>query len=1038
MPDAPPPLLQTFFADPRPWTAVTSGGQSLHLSSRRGALQLDYDFHGQGGFVVARRALDWPMPDRYWLRLRLRAEGAVNDLEIKLVDSSGNNVWRHVLKRVAARPRGRRLQFSDRDFAFAWGPASGGRPARLGAIEFAVVAGAGGRGRIGLDGLEIVPAPAVAAPRYHASSAHLEHPPEAAGDTRGWLAAGDDTQPLLTLDFVSAREFGGLVIDWPDGAPAQGFRVEAAAGLGKRWRPLYHTPRAAGTRSFVALPEQRAKRLRLRLSAPTRLAALQIAAPEFAHSLDDFCYAVAQAQPRGHYPRWLLREQALWTPAAPPAGRPWGRGPALLNEDGVIEPQEAAYTLEPVLQIGERFYTWATVQARAGLRDDWQPLPYVDWCGGDDAESEITATTTSGESRDARPWRLRIALEITASGRVRARYRYTAPDETAPGKTAPSMAATARLHILIRPYQLTPPWQRIGAIGGVHAIHQLRWQDGTLTIDGQPRVSTQAPVAAVRLQSFAEGDLLAALAGAPSEAGAAAATPARRIDDGEGLASAALSFTLGDDDIVLDCLGDDDRAGGDAGEAPSASALLDWSASLADADAPHWRGGAEVEDLLQTARTATAHILLTRAGAALQPGPRRYARSWIRDGAVMGAALLRMQQPQAVRDYLEWYFGHVRSDGYVPCCVDRQGADPLVEHDSHGQLLSLAADYWRYSGDDAFIAQHWALLSRVADSLGARLEDDGLLPISASHEGYLAQPVHAYWDDVWAWRGLRDLARLASARGEDDAAARWHRSAERVIGATFASIAAVRSAKNLDYIPGSREWADLDPTATANAVALLNAASGLEHRALHRTFDLHLEHWRGKRTGSVTWANYSPYEIRIIAALVRLGRRDEALQLLRFYLSDRRPQAWHQWPEIAWHDRRAPAHVGDVPHTWIAAEYLLAARSLFVYEADGLDDNAADGALVLAAGVAAEWLHGEGLQLQRLPTPYGPLSYRLRQTDAHTVHGQLQPPLPCALRLQPPLPAALRSAHDTTGAELPCDAAGVRLPPGCSEVWLRC
>ena len=67
-------------------------------------------------------------------------------------------------------------------------------------------------------------------------------------------------------------------------------------------------------------------------------------------------------------------------------------------------------------------------------------------------------------------------------------------------------------------------------------------------------------------------------------------------------------------------------------------------------------------------------------------------------------------------------------------------------------------------------------------------------------------------------------------------------------------------------------------------------------------------------------------------------------------------------PEISWRDHRAPAHVGDLPHTWIAGEYVLAVRSLFAYERE------ADQALVLGAGLAAEWMEGAGVQVNGMPT----------------------------------------------------------------------
>ena len=192
-----------------------------------------------------------------------------------------------------------------------------------------------------------------------------------------------------------------------------------------------------------------------------------------------------------------------------------------------------------------------------------------------------------------------------------------------------------------------------------------------------------------------------------------------------------------------------------------------------------------------------------------------------------------------------------------------------------------------------------------------------------------------------------------------DAAARWGGVAERFASALFGSIERTRAEHNLDFIPGSVEWADFDPTATANAIAFLDVAEGLDRKAVEHTFDRYLSDWRRKRSGALEWANYTPYEIRIIGALVRLGRREAALELLRFFLSDRRPPAWNQWPEIAWRDRRAPAHVGDLPHTWVAAEYVLAVRSLFAYE------RAADRRLVLAAGLAPEWTTGSGVQVTR-------------------------------------------------------------------------
>ena len=174
---------------------------------------------------------------------------------------------------------------------------------------------------------------------------------------------------------------------------------------------------------------------------------------------------------------------------------------------------------------------------------------------------------------------------------------------------------------------------------------------------------------------------------------------------------------------------------------------------------------------------------------------------------------------------------------------------------------------------------------------------------------------------------MRPAARLPRNAGR--------RSVARFAGSLFASIETTRAQRKLDFIPGSIEWADFDPDGhrECDLPARYPRWPGSPgRRAYLRQVSRRLARQAQRRggIGPIT----RPYEIRIIGALVRLGRRDAALELLRFFLSDRRPPPWNQWPEIAWRDRKAPAHIGDLPHTWIAAEYVLAVRSLFAYERD--------------------------------------------------------------------------------------------------------
>jgi len=62
---------------------------------------------------------------------------------------------------------------------------------------------------------------------------------------------------------------------------------------------------------------------------------------------------------------------------------------------------------------------------------------------------------------------------------------------------------------------------------------------------------------------------------------------------------------------------------------------------------------------------------------------------------------------------------------------------------------------------------------------------------------------------------------------------------------------------------------------------------------------------------------------------------------------------------------------------------------------------------VLAAGLASEWLDGAGVRVNRMPTPYGLLSYSLQRTDAATLRFEIGGGLAAKLVLRPPLAAPL-------------------------------
>jgi hypothetical protein len=246
----------------------------------------------------------------------------------------------------------------------------------------------------------------------------------------------------------------------------------------------------------------------------------------------------------------------------------------------------------------------------------------------------------------------------------------------------------------------------------------------------------------------------------------------------------------------------------------------------------------------------------------------------------------------------------------------------------------------------------------------------GLVPESISHEGYSAKPMHSYWDNFYDLRGLSDAASIARVLGRFDLEASFRAERDNYQAALAASVRHAIKNHRIDYVPGCVELGDFDATSTAIALFPCEVGDILPQRELLHTFARYFEFFCNRRDGRLAWENYTPYEIRIAGAFLRLEQPDKARALLDFFLADRRPACWNQWAEVVWRDAAAPCFIGDMPHTWVASEFINAVRNLFVYE------RAHDDALVLAAGIDPTWLADPaGVRIENFPTEYGRLSY---------------------------------------------------------------
>ena len=533
------------------------------------------------------------------------------------------------------------------------------------------------------------------------------------------------------------------------------------------------------------------------------------------------------------------------------------------------------------------------------------------------------------------------------------------------------------LVLAVRPFQVNPPWQFLGVPGGTGEIRRISY-DGALHVNGARVLATVTRPDAFGATQFDGGDII--------DFARRGVLPSRQsVEDPFGAASGALSYKL---DLA-------------PGESRHVVLGRPFDAALAEARSL-WHGlldrvkfelPPEAEEMVRVLRSNLAYVLINADGAAIQPGSRAYDRSWIRDGSLTSFAMLRLGNYEAVRRYIEWYAPFQFANGKIPCCVDSRGADPVPEHDSHGQFIWLIAEYYRFTGDRAMLESMWPRVQKTVDyikSLRAqRMTKEyentafyGLVPESISHEGYSAKAMHSYWDDFFILRGLEDAAFIARIVSPADAPALASLS-DAFRRDLIRSIERATSEKKIDFIPGSVELGDFDATSTTIAVTPADELDSLPRQLLLNTFE---RYWRSPRGDA-----YTPYELRTVGTFVRLGQSDRAHAMLDLFLKDLRPRQWNQWAEVVYRDPHTPKFIGDMPHTWVGSDYIRSMLDMFAYDHDET--------LVVGAGIKPEWLaHGVGVE--DLRTPYGTISYTLKRDGdaiAARITGDVRVPIRVAV-----------------------------------------
>ncbi|HVK50238.1 MAG TPA: discoidin domain-containing protein, partial [Pseudoxanthomonas sp.] len=576
------------------------------------------------------RDLPLDYPDNYQFQFQLRGDSPHNDLQFKLVDASGDNVWWVNRPRYDFPQDWTTVTYKRRHIDKAWGPSPDRELRKSARIEYTIYNAVGGKGSVCFDDLTLQTLPAQDTSPLRATVLATGTMPDSqaasAVDGREDTAWGAQLHGLqaasLTLDLGSVREWGGLVLDWRADRHAARYRIETSSD-GKTWNPRAQIEDGNGGRDYIALPETEARYLRLWPEdgpwTSAWLSEARVQALSFAATSNDLLKAVAADAPKGRFPRGFVGEQSYWTILGIDGGSQQG----LIGEDGAVELHRGGPSIAPFVHVRDaslkprqgQWISWADARASQSLQDRYLPIPSVHW---QHAQVELTTTAfAQGE-----PGHAQLVARYRLSNPTRKTLRYT-------------------LALALQPWQVNPPSQFLNTPGGYSPLRDIALEPQRILIDGKPRVYASTGEQALA-SHFAQDLAVLRLDELRPEAREAA----RTAQDDAGLASAAWAYTVelkpgesrefswwapleGDDMLPADF---------DAAQA-QARVAAHWHDKL---DQVQLRVPAQGQALVDTLRTSLAHMLISRIGPRLQPGTRSYSRSWIRDGAMISEGLLRL------------------------------------------------------------------------------------------------------------------------------------------------------------------------------------------------------------------------------------------------------------------------------------------------------------------------------------------------------------------------------------------------------------
>lgn len=954
------------------WNYIKSegGDVKMNISNDNGrtgkAIRLDYDFTKGTGYSGLQKLFPLDLPENYEISFWMKADSPSNNFEFKVADASGDNVWFVNHRNFQFPGEWKKIKIKKRNLSFAWGPKPSEKPPRIDRIEFTIASMVGGKGTVWIDDLKFETLPPETS-NYPEPAISFSQKTKKTS-VKDWLSK-DNKKQSITYDFKQKREIGGIKLNWLKENYASDF-VISASDDGKTWETLFANDKNLNKNNIIKFDDAEPRFLKLELNKTNAkqfgIENLEIIPAKEIDGKNNFLIYNALNSEKGDYPSYFLKQSSFFTVTGVNNDTQEG----LLSENGMVEAEKGAFSLEPMIFNNGKLYNWSNVEVTQTMGNSTKPaefqfIPGVKWKA--DTFAFATEVTSGGEANK--------------SSNLYIKYTLTNPT---------SVAQNLDFLLLLRPYQVNPYYQFLNLEGGVGKIKNIKAIDNqSVNVDGKT-IYSSLPYQDLSTYSSKDGNVVALLKDQKFNL-------QNSVTDVSNLATGVVRYAIAlrpYETKVFFVKAPYYNTTSSLSENTSnvMSKEFDQAVDFWNHRVDHVKFNlpSSADKLINTYKSQLIYIMTNRDKAGFQPGSRSYERSWIRDGALTSSALLKNGIVPEVKDYLNWYSNYLYENGKVPCVVDKRGPDPVPENDSEGEFIYAMREYYNFTKDLDFLKSKndkiLLTVSYIEKMIAERSIDKykngdnflkaqyGLVPESISHEGYSAKPMHSYWDDFFTIKGLKDATDIQRILGNTAEEKHIGEVRDTFTKNLYNSINLAMKNTNIDYIPGCAELGDFDATSITISLTPCNELDNLPKPQIYNTFDKYWDFFNKRKNNTIEWTGYTPYENRIIGSFIMLNQPERAHELISYFLHDQRPQAWNHWAEVVWKDYRNPGYIGDMPHTWVGSDFVNAIRTMFVYE------NEYDDALVLGAALYQDWIDApEGMSVSNLPTYYGEVSYSIKK-----------------------------------------------------------